>query len=280
MKDVKLFLSRNGSWISTSGILNSLETVGAHDAGVLYVHTGMTFGTPNPALSRQELLGHLYTTLCSLGVPTLCVPTFTFSFCNGEDYCVETSRTRMGALNEYIRKLPEAVRSVDPLMSSVVVGAERGLVEKVGKHSIGSGSTFDKLHDLGGRVKFLFLGTTVKECFTYTHYVEERLATPYRYDREFTGRITHQGRTWMDTYKLFVRYEGVVPSSDGLLENDLLRRGMLRMEPCGQSSISCVSEPDGYQTIVEHLTQDGDCYLASHPNDRNRGFVVRDMVAL
>ena len=280
MQNISLFQLHDGSWITSSHLLSLLEKVKAQEAGVLYMHTGLTFGPPNPRLGRQELLAHLYDVVASLGVPTLLVPTFTFSFCNGEDYGVRTSRSRMGALNEYIRKLPGAIRSVDPLMSSVLVGEDRDLVENLGKHSIGANSTFDKLHRRGATVKFLFLGATVSECFTYTHYVEERLATPYRYNRDFTGSITDGDRSWEDTYTLFVRYKGVVPASSGLLENDLLRRGLLRRVGCGTSSVSCVDEPDGYETIVEHLRENPSCYLDADPGDRNTEFCVNNMVAL
>jgi aminoglycoside 3-N-acetyltransferase len=280
MKDINLFQNQDGTWITTSRILGLLEKVKAPEARILYIHSGITFGLPDPTLSRRELLGHLYEIIASLGIPTICVPTFTFSFCNGADYCVETSPSKMGALNEFIRKLPDAVRSVDPLMSTVLIGEDRDLVTGLGKNSIGENSTFDKLHRRGADAKFLFLGTTVSECFTYTHYVEERLGSPYRYHREFSGLITQNGRSWEDTYTLFVRYKGVVPSSDGMLEEDLIHRGLLRKEICGQSSIACVSEPDGYETIVEHLERNGSCYIAEDPGDRNKEFTVNQMVSL
>jgi aminoglycoside 3-N-acetyltransferase len=244
------------------------------------MHTGLTFGPPNPNLSRQELLENLYELIASLGVRTLLVPTFTFSFCNGADYSVEGSRSRMGALNEYIRKLPGAIRAVDPLMSSTLIGEDRDLVQNLGKHSIGANSTFDKLHLRGSAVKFLFFGTTVSECYTYTHYVEERLSVPYRYDRAFTGNITAGDRTWEDTYTLFVRYKGVVPTSKGSLESELIKHGLLRKVECGASSISCLDEPDGYEVIVEHLRGDVGCYLDADPGDHNTEFSVSNMVAL
>jgi aminoglycoside 3-N-acetyltransferase len=280
MKEIPLFQAQDGSWITNTHLLSLLEKVKAPEAKVLYMHTGLTFGSPNPKLGRQGLLECLYEVIAALRVPTLLVPTFTFSFCNGEDYNVQTSRSKMGALNEYIRKLPDAVRSVDPLMSSVLVGEERDLVENLGKHSIGENSTFDKIHHRGQDAKFLFVGTTVSECYTYTHYVEERLNTEYRYNLDFTGKITDAEQTWEDTYTLFVRYKGVVPSSSGFLEQELLRRGMLRKQDCGASSIACLGEPDGYATIVEHLRGDHYCYIAEDPRDRNREFVVHNMVAL
>ena len=280
MKILNLFKSRDGSWVTSAALLTILERIKAPEASVLYVHSGLNFGTPNPDLGRQELLGHLFGLIESLGVPTICFPTFTFSFCNGEDYNVQTSRSKMGALNEYVRGLPQSVRSQDPLMSSVVIGEEQELVQNLGKDSIGVNSTFDKLHRRGSGVKFLFLGVTVSDCFTYTHYVEERLNTPYRYNRAFSGRITDDERSWQDTYRLFVRYRGVVPSSSGLLESDLVQRGLLRKEACGEASIGCLAEPDGYGTIVEHLTANVHCYIAEDPGDRSTEFNVRNMVSL
>lgn len=280
MKDSNLFKAPDGSWITSSRIMALLEKVKAAEARVLYMHTGMTFGPPNPELGRQELLAHLYELIAALGVPTLLVPTFTFSFCNGEDYNVQTSRSKMGALNEYIRKLPGAVRSVDPLMSSVLIGAERDLAQNLGKNSCGANSTFDKIHRRGADARFLFFGTTATDCYTYTHYVEERVASPYRYNRDFTGKITDGERTWEDTYTLFVRYQGVVPLANGYLEKTLIERGMLLKETCGGGSISCVGEPDGYATIAEHLAANSHAYIEADPGDKNTTFAVKNMVAL
>src|SRR5580658_8820236 len=106
MKDVNLFRDIDDSWITTSQLLTLLEKVKAADAQVLYIHSAMAFGMPNLSLGRQGLLGQLYEVVWSLGVPTVCVPAFTFSFCNGESYCVQTSASKMGAFNEYIRRLP------------------------------------------------------------------------------------------------------------------------------------------------------------------------------
>jgi aminoglycoside 3-N-acetyltransferase len=280
MKEINLFQDSNGAWVTTKGLLRVLEKVGATDARVLYIHSGISFGKPDLRLRRTDLLAAMYEAVASLGVPTLCVPTFTFSFCNGQDFCVPTSPSKMGAFNEYVRRLPEAVRSIDPLMSNALLGEDRGLVTNPGRNSIGDGCTFDRLHQRGAGVKFLFMGTTVSECFTYTHYVEERLAVPYRYNRTFSGRISDGERTWEDTWTLFVRYRGVAPATDRMLEKELLRRCFLRQERCGDSSVSCVAEPNAYETIAEHLCQNVLCYIAEDPGDRDTTFEVSNMVAL
>jgi aminoglycoside 3-N-acetyltransferase len=280
MTNTKLFMAQDGSWVTSDSLLAILEEVRAAEAKVLYIHTGLTFGIPTPQLSRAELLDIVFEIIASLGISTICIPTFTFSFCNGQNYDVRSSRSKMGALNEYIRKLPAAVRSIDPLLSSALIGEDIDLVHGLGKHSIGENSTFDKLHRRGADVKFLFFGTTVSDCFTYTHYVEERLNTPYRYNREFTGMITDGERRWEDRYTLFVRYQGAVPSSNGLLEKYLLNHGLLRKRTCGDNSISCLDEPDGYETIIRQLHDDVYCYIQSGEHDRNTAFIANNMVAL
>jgi len=140
MKELRLFQAPDGSWISNTKLLSILEHVGATDAQVLYIHSGLTFGSANPELGRQGLLGELHHIISLLGVPTICLPTFTFSFCNGEDYDVQASRSKMGALNEYIRKLPGTIRSIDPLMSNALIGRDDHLLQNLGKRSLGAGS--------------------------------------------------------------------------------------------------------------------------------------------
>jgi aminoglycoside 3-N-acetyltransferase len=246
------------------------------------MHTGLSFGLPNPELGRAQLLDAIYQAVRSLGVPTLCVPTFTFSFCNGEDYDSTQSRSRMGALNEYIRRRPEAVRSVDPLMSVALVGEDRDLAENLGHESIGTNSTFDKLSRRQG-VKFLFLGVRLGDCFTYMHHLEWAAGVPYRYDREFTGKITHAGRTYEDTYRLFVRYHNVKPNAASYTYEQLLaERQLLRMAALGDHSIWCVGEPEARAVYLELLRRDPNYFIETpfRAQEADPTLVAQEMVAL
>jgi len=263
-------------------VRRALEEVKAFDSQVLYMHSGLSFGIPNPKVSRSELLSTIYRAIGSLAVPTLCVPTFTFSFCNGEAYDSANSKSKMGMLNEFIRRQPEAIRSVDPLMSVALVGRDRDLVENLGHASTGADSTFDKLSRRSG-VKFLFLGVKLGDCFTYMHYLEWASSVPYRYEREFTGQITHAGRTYEDTYELFVRFNNVKPNAASYTyEQLLIDRGLLRVAPLGDGFIACIGEPEARAVYMDLLRQDPN-YFIERPfraEEADRTFVARDMVAL
>lgn len=281
MQDVALFQTKTGDWVTGGDLLRALEAAGAHRTECLFVHTQLCFGAPNPQLSRQALLENLLAVLQGLGVPTIFVPTFTFSFCNGVDFDVSNSRSKMGALNEFIRMQPGAVRSRDPLMSVAGIGTELHLLENPGRHSIGTDSVFDRLHRRGG-TRFLFLGASPSDCMTYVHYVEERLQVPYRYDREFTGKITDARGTAEERFMLFVRYAGVIPTTRGEYEQWLLARGLMVRVPCGDGFISAIDEPAVYETLSAILAKDIN-YLLEVPfaaENPDRHFEARNMVAL
>jgi aminoglycoside 3-N-acetyltransferase len=278
MKDMTLFRSHQD--VTTSDLLRCLEAVGANDCRLLFVHSEMSFGKPNPELGKAGLLQAVLDTLLELGVPTLCVPTFTFSFCNGVAYDVNQSRSKMGVFNEYIRRLPEAERSVDPLMSAAVLGKDHQVVKNVGHHSIGADCTFDKMH-AAQNARFLFLGVGAAKCFTYTHYVEERLRVPYRYDREFTGTITDNARQYQDTYTLYVRYNGAQPESTTKFEDYLVKTGLMKKVACGDNFISSIAEPVAYETIAGKIREDANYFLAAPaPAQKDTHFEAHDMVAL
>jgi aminoglycoside 3-N-acetyltransferase len=282
MSQQLLFRTAQGNPVTSDDLRAALDGVQAHDCRVLYMHTGLSFGSPNPELGRAQLLDAIYKAVRSLGVPTLCVPTFTFSFCNGEDYDSTQSRSHMGALNEYIRRRPEAVRSVDPLMSVALVGEDRDLVENLGHESIGTNSTFDKLSRRQG-VKFLFLGVRLGDCFTYMHYLEWVAGVSYRYDREFTGKITHAGKTCEDTYQLFVRYHNVKPNAASYAYEQLLaERGLLRVATLGENSIRCIGETAARSVYLELLRRDPNYFIECpfRTEEADRMFVAQRMVAL
>jgi aminoglycoside 3-N-acetyltransferase len=282
MQEIPLFQSATGEQVTRSSLLRSLEAVAAPGCETLFIHSEMSFGLPNPQLGRAALLGAIFEVLLELKIPTLVLPTFTFSFCNGEDFDRQNSRSRMGAFNEFVRRLPGAERSVDPLMSCVAMGRDMSFVRDLGHNSCGADSTFDRLHVIGGAARFLFLGVAAAKCMTYTHYVEERLGAPYRYNRPFTGRISDGEQSYLDTYNLFVRYQGVIPSSSRRFENHLIRTGRLRKVACGDSFIAAIDERAVYDGVAERLCDDIDYFLATpYPRDRlDTTFQARDMIAL
>ena len=168
------------------------------------------------------------------------------------------------------------------MMSVAVVGDDLDLVENLGHESTGTNSTFDKLSRRKD-VKFLFLGVGVGDCFTYMHYLEWVAGVPYRYNREFSGKITHMGNTYNDAYKLFVRYNNVIPNTGSYIFEKLLEdSGKLHVARFGDSTIRCVGEQEAHEVYLDILHRDPNYFITNPfiPEQADNNFVTRRMVAL
>jgi aminoglycoside 3-N-acetyltransferase len=242
MNEVNLFLAKDGKWVTNKSMIETLLSLGADKCDILYIHTSLSFGTPNPDLKKKAMLSELLNVIKELGVKTVCMPTFTFSFCNGLDYNPATSTSRMGVLNEFFRKQEGVIRSADPLMSVALLGEDKDLVTGVGHVSCGENSTFDKLRHRDN-VKFLFLGPKIGDCLTYMHYMEWLYSVDYRYNRVFRGNVTIGDKTSVEEYALFVRYKSVVPNTASYdYEQKMYDNGTAFVAKCGDGTISIVDE--------------------------------------
>lgn len=268
----ELFKSTKGI-VTTDDLYEALLRVKANECDILYIHTDVSFG--EPLLKRKEMLSSLYGVLEKLKVNTLIFPTFTFSFCNNENFDIKNTPSKMGVLNEYVRKNIEGVRTSDPLLSVYIVGQTYDLSSISGDESIGYGSTYDKLHKLGKKVKFLFFGADMKKCFTYTHYMEAIAAVPYRYNREFSGSIIDaQGNVHNNQkYKLYSSYGNCVLNPKPIVYNEMLDRNYLSMVDVGDGNICCFNEIDAHKVISDLFKKDI-CCLTNGMFDINKANTI------
>jgi len=249
-----LFYDEDGQSYGVEDLTNGLRNIGAADCKTLFIHSDVMFGRPAEGFKRKEYLKILYEVLLDLGVGNIIVPTFTYSFPNHEDYDIDKSKTSMGAFNEYVRKLDGRYRTDDPLLSLSVPDKLRNKFNHVSEHSLGSGSGLDILHHMYG-VKFLFLGAVMSECFTYVHYVEKMMDVPYRFDMPFEGNVIHPGGQFeRRTQIIHTQCGGVkLPEKYEHFEMEMEERGLLSKARMGDKYIACISEPDAYREIGEHI---------------------------
>lgn len=265
----QLFRYGNNRWVTCDDVRAALRSVHADECKVLFLHTELSFGILNPQIKRKQLCEILFELIMELGVETVVFPTFTFSYGNHEDFDVRTTPSKMGLLNEYARKRPEAMRSVDPMMSVVVFGKNKELLNVTGIKSLGEGSIFDNLHKTEG-VRFLFLGTRLGMCGTHMHYVEEALRVPYRYDMDFYGKVTdYNGNTTEDHRILYVKYRDILPSVPLSFEEGLVAEGKLEYCPLGATYVFSITEKNMYSACAQAMTENVNAFLAepydTHP---------------
>ena len=257
-----LFIDVSGNVFSDDDFRRALMEVGADHCDTLFVHSDIVFGKLAGSLRRSEILECLYGVILEMKVKNIIFPTFTFSFCNNEDYNIDSSKSSMGALSEYVRKLGGRYRTDDPLLSVSVPDNLHSMFSRISAHSLGEGSALDLLHKMDD-VKFLFFGAVMAECFTYVHYVEKMLDVPYRFDMPFEGKIIYpDGRTVIKRQFIHTQCGGVrLPSRYDYFEAMLEGKGMLKKRRVGNRYLACLSEQDAYRMIVESIRKDVNYFL-------------------
>ena len=138
---------------------------------------------------------------------TLVVPTFTYSFCKGEEFDHRHTPSVAGTFTEFVRCQEAVVRSADPIFSIAAVGNLAYEVTKIREQTcFGPGSVFELLEQVG--VKFLLLGTDYQKSLTYFIHLERLFGVPYREEKLFSGSmVTTEGTRKAATFSYYVRTE-------------------------------------------------------------------------
>jgi aminoglycoside 3-N-acetyltransferase len=141
---------------------------------------------------------------------TVAVPAFNFDFAKGEPFDpTKTPSEGMGVFSAYIRSLPGSMRTQHPMQSLVVIGALAGaLAEPATSSAFDDGSVFDLMLSLD--FKLLLLGADIQSC-SMVHYSEQRAEVPYRYWKEFSGKVRTEHGWEEKTCRMFVRDMGLDP---------------------------------------------------------------------
>jgi aminoglycoside 3-N-acetyltransferase len=201
-------MAGNDVTITASDISAALHALGVDQTDALFVHSDVRSALRLEGATVNDKLETLLDGL-SATVPdgVLMLPTFSYSFCRGEDFDVDSSPSTVGALSEAFRRREGVWRSADPLFSVAVLGDlpsgwEAQLREPSDTDSFGERSVFALLCELDAKI--LFLGADFRSC-TLVHYVEQQARVPYRYTKVFRGDVTAGGRTTPVTAGFYVR---------------------------------------------------------------------------
>lgn len=158
-------------------LADHLASLGLREADDVVVHSRLlSFGLIDGGVAT------IYQTLRHAIGPdgTIAVPTYTTHLKAHDVFDpAATPSHGVGALPEFVRTLPTAVRSACPMHSHAAVGPQAGMLHASNpSFSFGGGSDFAQFRAHG--FKLLLLGCTFHEGATYIHHVEASVGVPYR----------------------------------------------------------------------------------------------------
>jgi len=168
---------------------------------------------------------------------TLLIPTYNWGFCQGKPFDYKKTPSKTGAIGNAALRRKDFIRTKHPIYSFAVWGkdAEKlAMMENV--ESFGPDSPFAYLEQKDA--KNVFIGASLRNSFTYIHYIEQKLGASYRYSKMFRSHYIDKDKVdSIREYAMYVRDLdlGVTcapnPFVDMLYANHVVRHGLINNVP-------------------------------------------------
>ena len=186
-------------------------------------------------LDVNILLNHFQEAIGEEG--TLLIPTYNWGFCQGKPFDYNKTPSKTGAIGNAALRRKDFIRTKHPIYSFAVWGKDADkLVAMENIESFGPDSPFAYLEQVNA--KNVFIGASLRNSFTYIHYIEQKLGAKYRYSKMFKSHYIDQNK--VDTVKEYAMYVrdlelGVVcapdPFVDTLYANHIVQHGHINGVP-------------------------------------------------
>lgn len=249
---------------SQSDLSDSLRNIDIGPRNVVYVVVNLaTLGQMKGCRTTDEhchcLLKALQDAVGASG--TILVPTYTFSFCRGEIFDVQSTPSTKGPWSpsteflEYFRQLPGTIRSADPIHSVAGIGPRAAeILSNVPPSCFGEDSVPHRLRRIGAKI--CTIGVGLHES-NFQHHVEEMLGVPFRFKKLFTGQIRNDGVT---EKKGWIYNVGILAKNGSLdehrLENSAREVGICRAAQVGRGEILGANSRELFEFASQALLKD------------------------
>lgn len=170
----------------------------------------------------------------------------------------------LGVLGRHVRRLPGALRSLNPIFSVAAVGPQAEFICRGGTTTaFGVDSAWDRLYRMNARM--VFLGCDLSRL-TLIRYIETRFGVPYLYTKLFHRPVLEDGRELAATTSAPLRYMHC-PVTYGLapFEQRLREAGLLAETPLGAGAVKAVLAHPCFDAGIAALKEDPHAFLAVPP---------------
>lgn len=200
---------------------------------------------------------------------TLLFPTYNWKFCSGKVFDYHKTKSRTGALSQKALKRPDFVRTTHPLYSFAVWGKDAEYLHSLQNiNSFVGGTPFEYLNDTK-QSKMLMLDVDSR-CFTFQHYVEERVHAPYRYLKKFTAPyIDENGNESIRTATMYVRYlHSDLEALPNVFEKALIANGSWKKLLKNGHEINMIRFADAYDFFSNDIRYNGAKSVESYDSEK------------
>lgn len=222
--------------------------------------------------NRQEFLDSHYKALKdAVGEQgTIVFPTHTFSLCNSDNYFdLAKSPSESGALTEYMRLLPDAIRKFHPYSSTAAIGPFASKIcNSKSKHVYDAESPFKYLVE--NKAKFISIGQHPKHNCSNVHYAEASMLVPYRYTKEFNAKVIIDNQKKIESFYMYVTYKGLKLERDRneKIFSNFLENNAIHSTKVGIGNIYSYNMFEFHQSTCRLLAEDIYAWLKNEPQHK------------
>ena len=247
-------------------LINAYESVGVLDADIIYIYSDFrTFGMQLEKFPNRQAFFQTFIDPFLERDKTIILTTFTYT--TSGDFNTLTTPAKFGALNKWVLKQEDVLRSEHPLFSYAAIGPRAELIQHIGKSAFGRDSVFDRL--LGQNTAFLYLGRPVSLGNTLLHHIEHLSGATYRIHKAFPTEV-YRGEEFIGTnYTAFLRRRDVEEETFAFefskATQQLWDRGLIRQTGSDQdfTNISCLSYDHTADCLFELFSKDPTIFITS-----------------
>lgn len=248
----------------------ALRAIGIGPGEVAFIHSDISrIGWMAGSRTRMEVLQAYHDAIFDVIGPdgTIATLSCTESYARENlPYNHETSRSEQGSFSEFIRSMPNAVRSMHPLFSVSAVGrlAVRLCADDISPTGFGYDSPFHRLRETDAWI--ICMGVDLR-AMTFVHHIEQTYGVPYGYTKEWAVPVARSGETVTQRFFAFVRYLDAGVSYDfSRLQDELLKLGLARSARIGYGSVLGVRAQDVFDLGMRRLKEDPFYFLEAPPS--------------
>ena len=239
-------------------IVQSLADVGLKLGDTIFCHSNLGFfGKLKGGDSRERVYQifkeSIFEVIGDRG--TLVVPTFSYSFCNEQEFDIDNTPSVCGFFSEEVRKDSDSIRSLDANFSVSAIGDKANqLTENSSIYTFGEDSFWERFYKLKGKIcNFNFDSGS-----TFVHFVERELKVPYRFDKKFSGIAKISGER-KELYFYHFCYDLDKPwdaPEFSKLDKQAKNCDLAKTANLGKGQIVCISAEDTYSLIQNEIEKD------------------------
>jgi len=247
--------------VSKETIIKQLQKIGVKKGATIYVASFMPI-LGNSQTILEDTVAALLESIGKSG--TVVMPAFNWDYCTSRIFDPATAPSQVGVLTEEFRKHPDTLRSLTPPWCTFTAAGKKAkeIVQIAGTSSFGSDSIIQYLYDVNA--KYVLLGCLYNDAVVHVHWLEEKFEVPYRYWKQFIGKIKLHGELMHNVSYMYARRLDVNTDIDSHhLTEKFEKTGKVRVGKIGLGQLRCFNTQDYVDFMTPYFEKDKLAVLVS-----------------